>query len=145
MNAERFEQLAAAYGGDLKRWPAAEREAAQAFAARDPGVSERLLFEARQIDAALNASSMPEVSPELRARVLQSAPKARRSKADRGLPWWVWAPGAGLAAACAAGAIFGAVVTAQFAGETRADTVIAVNSAAPPEVAGMTDDDVELL
>ncbi len=31
MTTERFKQLASAYGADLKRWPAAEREAALQF------------------------------------------------------------------------------------------------------------------
>ena len=118
---------------------------ALAFAAREPVLSERLLFEARRTDAVLDASAPPHVSADLRARILQSAPERRRAARERGLPWWVWAPGAGLAAACAAGALFGAVATAQFARDTQADTVLAANVETSSGVLGAADDDVELL
>ena len=39
MNAERFASLLDAYGAEPRRWPDAERDAAQAFARADPRAS----------------------------------------------------------------------------------------------------------
>ena len=73
MNAERMRLLAEAYGADKRRWPRAERVAAEAFVAADPSQAERLLFDARQTDAALDASPRPMVSNALRDAVIASA------------------------------------------------------------------------
>ena len=108
MNAERLRQLADAYGAEPGRWPAAEREAALALLAEDRR-AERLLFEARKLDAALDASPTPAVSPALRERVLAAAgglgPQPRRRFA--GLSPLGWASGLGWAAAAVAGIAIG--------------------------------------
>src|SRR5690606_1457714 len=54
MTRERFENLADAYGGDLRRWPEAEREAGRALAAADPRAA-ALLLEADAVDALLDS------------------------------------------------------------------------------------------
>lgn len=61
MNAERFRDLAEAWGGDLDRWPAAERDQARAFLAVSPDAAQALA-EARGLDAALDAWRPPEAS-----------------------------------------------------------------------------------
>ncbi|MDX2275352.1 MAG: hypothetical protein NW206_07855 [Hyphomonadaceae bacterium] len=58
MNAERFKAIVEAYGADEKRWPEAERSAAMAFAARPE--AQKLLAEARALDALLDASEDTE-------------------------------------------------------------------------------------
>ena len=45
MDLDRFAALASAYGGDVSRWPPADREVAAALMARDPGATAELLAE----------------------------------------------------------------------------------------------------
>lgn len=128
MDACRLQQLAAAYGADLRRWPEAEREAARAFLAADPG-RERLLFEARQLDAALDASPAPQVQAVLRERVIAAAAEAglrpRPAPAGRrGLSRWAWLSGAGWAAAGAAGIMIGLASGAEVTRDLQADAVL---------------------
>jgi hypothetical protein len=135
MDAHRFEQLASAFGADFRRWPAAEREAAMAFATANRTESERLLFDARMIDAALEAATAPQPTYELRQQVISTAPqpRPRRLRANA----WFWIPSAGVAAACAAGAIVGVLAMDRASANSTADTVIAANADA-----GWTDNDL---
>jgi hypothetical protein len=142
MDRERFAALVDAFGADFRRWPEAERDAARAFRAAQPAVCEALLAEAAGLDAALDEIAALQPSAALRERILASAPRTRRplislGRFRRAAPWL--APGAGLAAACAAGAWLG--VTASHTAETRmrADTVLVASadlSAGDPEDAG---------
>jgi hypothetical protein len=131
MDRERFAALVDAYGADLRRWPEAERDAARVFRAAQPAVCEPLLAEAARIDAALDEIAALQPSAALRERILASAPRTRRplvslGRFRRAAPWL--APGAGLAAACAAGAWLG--VSASHTAETRmrADTVLVASA-----------------
>jgi hypothetical protein len=130
MTAERFAALAEAYGGDLRRWPEAEREAACAFWKAEPATAEPVLEAARWMDGALSSAPQPYPSAALRERVLASA--ARRP-ARRLLAGWSWnvgwlAPGAGLAAACVAGAWLGLVASHHVGSQLRADTVLVASA-----------------
>ncbi|HWE45128.1 MAG TPA: hypothetical protein VG407_03790 [Caulobacteraceae bacterium] len=135
MDASRFEQLASAYGANFKRWPAAERDAAVAYAAANRTESERLLFEARMIDAALESVAQPQPTHELRQKVIALAPqpRPRRLRANA----WFWIPSAGFAAACAAGALLGVMAMDRVSATSNTDTVIAANADA-----GWTDNDL---
>jgi len=108
MTRERFEGLAEAYGGDVTRWPAAERDSAALLMASDSAHAQAVLARAGALDAALNAFAAPLVAPALRDRVLATAPGPRVAR-------WPWlspaALAAGLAAACAAGLVVGIVVS----------------------------------
>lgn len=88
MDRTRFEAIVAAYGAEPRRWPAEEREAAEAFHA----ASRIDVGEAAALDHALDAArDMPDASL-LSARIL------KQRRALRGEP----APGARWAlAACA--------------------------------------------
>lgn len=142
MNRERFATLADAFGADLGRWPEAERDAARAFRTAHPAISESLLAEAGRLDDLLLGLAAPQASAALRDRILASAPQAPRpffslGRFRQAAPWL--APGAGLAAACAAGAWLG--MTASHTAETRlrADTVLVASadlSAADSDDAG---------
>lgn len=79
MDRERFDQLLAAYGGDLGRWPAEDRTAAAAFAAQDADAA-AALKEAAALDRVLDSAreDAPDTSA-LTARILAQAPRA--------LPW----------------------------------------------------------
>ncbi len=103
MSPERFDALIAAYGAEPSRWPAAERGAAMAYQHQHPDA----LSGEQALDEALDAWRPAPASVALRERILAAAPKPAR-------PRWswrqVWLPGAGLAAACAAGAVVGATL-----------------------------------
>jgi len=105
MTPERFETLAEAYGGDVARWPDAERETAAELMAAQPALASELLARAGDLDALLTACAPPQGSPGLAGRIAAGAPKAR----PRWIGWLLPAGmGAGLAAACAAGVMAGA-------------------------------------
>ena len=70
MTPERFVRLAEIHGGDLKRWPEAERPAAFLLLARTPALRTRL-DEARHLDKALLLASRT-VAEERAQRVSQS-------------------------------------------------------------------------
>lgn len=126
MNIDRLKELAEAYGADTRRWPAAERGAADALMAADPGAVERALFDARQTDAALGASPRPVVSMALRDRVIAAAvgagltPKRARFAIGR----LAWLSGAGWAAAACAGMVAGANLTLYLTADEQADAVL---------------------
>jgi hypothetical protein len=87
MTLEDFRRLAETWGGDLGRWPAAERDAARALAATPQGRA--ILERARQLDALMAAP--PDVPPErvrgaVHAVVLQVAADAERTSRSR----WSW-------------------------------------------------------
>ncbi len=106
MTPERFETLAEAHGGDVARWPAAEREAAAALMIAEPALVQGVLARAAALDAALDAWAPMAVTRDLRERVVAAAPVQRRPGR---LAAWFWGAGAsaGLAAACAAGLAVG--------------------------------------
>jgi hypothetical protein len=128
MDRTRLSELAAAYGADWRRWPAAEREAARALVARDPQ-AERLLFEARQLDAALDLAPRAEASEALRRRVIAAAPRPRKGlfaawTSLRPPARSVWLSGAGLAAAVCAGLVVGEATMHRATAGLQADTVL---------------------
>lgn len=126
MNADRMRELAEAWGGDLRRWPAADREAAQTFALLQPEVAERALFEARQLDAVLDAVPSVQVSIALRDRVIASAGAAglMARAAWPGLRRLLWIGGAGWAAAACAGVVFGMTLTSDLERQVQLDMVL---------------------
>jgi hypothetical protein len=124
MDLDRFRALADAYGGDLRRWPAAERAAAAAL--RDADAGARALLDAEAgFDHLLHQAPAP-VPAALRAAVLAGAPKPRGRRAA----WRLWVSGAGLAATAAAGALAGAVWISTAAQDVRTESLLA---AAAPE------------
>ena len=125
MNAQRFQNLAEAYGADLRHWPEAERGAARAFMGADPHGAERLLFEARQMDLVLDASSRAVVSHDLRERVIAMAATAGlKPRARFAFGHLAWASGAGWAAACAAGVLVGLNLSQPAVSRAEADAVL---------------------
>lgn len=124
MNAERFEELAAAWGGVIARWPAAEQDAAFAFLAAEPETADGILAEARALDAALDGHAVPAVPAALRDRVIAAAPKP-----VAGRSMWRWLAGAGvgagLAAATAAGVVAGVQLAASQAPPSEDERLLA--------------------
>lgn len=132
MNRQRFETLAEAFGGDVARWPEAEREAAAERMAAEPDWARGVLAEAANLDLALDTWEAPRGSIGLASRIAAGAPAGRRRR------WAGWllpaGMGAGLAAACAAGVVAGAALAQSLPAGSDADAL----------VAAYDDDDVSL-
>lgn len=125
MDETRFGALAEAWGGDLRRWPEAERQAGQIFADAHPRQAERLLFEADALDALLDASPRPTVSMGLRDRVTASASVLGKAHgAWPSLSRLLWLGGAGWAAAACAGVMFGTNLGGHLADQRQAEAVV---------------------
>lgn len=126
MSIERLKSLTEAYGADGRRWPEAERAAAEAALAQDAVAADRLLREADAVDAVLDASPRPVVSTALRDRVLASAlsagltPKQARRVWDRLVIWFA----AGWAAAACAGVVAGVNLTGHLSADARTEAVL---------------------
>jgi|SRR6185436_3560931 len=137
MNSQRFETLAEAFGGDVAAWPDAEREAAAAFMAADPARAEAILASAAALDEALAAWSPLRAASGVMDAILAKAPKPRT--AWRWTGWLVPAGlGAGLAAACAAGVVLGARLSAP---PPASDTDSIVTAVSDEDVALYLDED----
>jgi hypothetical protein len=110
MNEDRFQALAAAYGADLGRWPAAERAAADAFVALHAEQAHRLLAGEQALDDALACDAAAEPTHTLRSRIIEAAPRQRATA--RAMRWLTaMGLGLGLAASCAAGVAAGFSLT----------------------------------
>lgn len=97
MRMERFLAILEAYGAVPERWPQAEREAAEAFAAAEPEAG-RALAEAAALDRALDAAPKAAPSRALFEAVLASAPRPRARAVGPGWrleDWLGWALGGG--------------------------------------------------
>lgn len=105
MVQERFALLARTYGGDLRRWPAAERAAADALLARNQAVSRAVLARETRLDGRLDAYFVPTPSAALVGRILAAAPQPALLW-SRARLWW---SGLGFAGVGLAGALTGAL------------------------------------
>ena len=110
MSVERFADLAEVYGGDVARWPEAERETARALLASQPARLETLLAQATRLDRLLDLAPAQSVDSALLGRLIAAAPQPV-SSARR----WLAAMGAalGLGAAALAGVAAGVVLGGQ--------------------------------
>ena len=126
MSIDRLTALTEAYGADRRRWPEAERAAAEAALAQETAAADRLLRDADAVDALLDASPRPTVSAALRDRVLASAlsagltPKQARRVWDRLVIWFA----AGWAAAACAGVVAGVNLTGHLTADAKAEAVL---------------------
>jgi len=121
MDLKRFEALAEAYGADLRRWPVAERGAADSLMASQPEGTCAVLSAAEALDDWLAASPPPTPSFALRDAVLAAAPKARPQRSAIG--WWL--SGAGFASAALVGVFVGGSALTAITADARADAVLA--------------------
>lgn len=85
MNALRFIEILQSYGANSARWPATEREAMHAFAAKFDD-AQTLLSEQARLDAMLDTAVAPPPSAFLRARILGKAKPVFGAANDR-LPY----------------------------------------------------------
>ena len=105
MTPERFRTIVAAYGSDARRWPQAERAAAEAWAHAHPRDALNALDEAAELDAWLMQDTVAPPAPALFERIVATAPPPQRAR-RRGRVWW---SGAAFAGVGLAGALAGAV------------------------------------
>lgn len=80
MTLERFATILDAYGGEVWRWPAEERVAAERLLTASPE-ARALRERAAILDRALEEAPSLRPSPALRRAVLQTAPAAPRAAA----------------------------------------------------------------
>lgn len=112
MRIQRFIELSEIYGADLRRWPEAERAAAE-DAARNSVEAASALTRAAELDAFLDMSNVPAPTATLRERIGNSAP-ARRPISLVGLLWrGVGLAGMGIAGAAAGMLLAGLLVSAR--------------------------------
>ncbi|MCE4056404.1 hypothetical protein [Pseudomonas sp. Au-Pse12] len=83
MTPERFAYLADAYGADLQRWPAGEREAAQALLGDGNALAAEALRQARWLDSQLDSYQLAAPGPALAQRIIAAA-----ATAPRGASFW---------------------------------------------------------
>lgn len=124
MTLERFSDLTEAYGADLRRWPVAERAAAEALMTRDARA--RLLREeADVLDSLLDAVAHPVVSSLMVERAVAGSASAGLKRRASWRLWsrLAWLSGAGWAAAAFAGVAFGFSLTGSLTQDLRADAV----------------------
>lgn len=89
MTPERFVHLADAYGADVNRWPAAEREGARQLLASDDPVAVSALQDASWLDLRLNRHVAPAPDAALLRQVVASAfVTPRESLWTRHGRWW---------------------------------------------------------
>ena len=119
LSLERFEALAAAFGGNIGRWPRAERDAAIGLTASRPAETGRLLQAAQILDVLLGAAPAEAPSSALLGAILRNA-----SLKDEPARLWRWVMGFGVGAAlagtAAAGVAAGLVIAPASIGTTRA-------------------------
>ncbi len=75
MTVERFADLAEIYGGDVARWPEAEREIARALLAAEPVRLERVLADAARLDRLLDLAPSQSADAALLGRLIAAAPR----------------------------------------------------------------------
>lgn len=75
MNWQRLAEIVEAFGASPERWPAAERQAAEALVARS-AEARALVAQARELDALLDMAPASVATPELAARIMAARPVA---------------------------------------------------------------------
>lgn len=135
VRSDRFKAIVEAYGVNPRRWPEHEREGALEFMNRHPEKAGDLMRDAVVTDEYLGALINPHASDSLhwetlahmmpfsRAEVMTFVPKAAKPS-----PRFWLATGFGLAAACAAGIVFGVNLGLMSTTELRVEEVLASSS-----------------
>ena len=119
MTEERFFQIIETYGSDPARWPAAERDAARAFAAAYPDKAAPALRMEARLDALLGLAKTGTDVPELlERRILRSLPAPAVAQPR-------WQVPAAVAAMLLAGVFLGFASGAMTVTDTVSDTVYA--------------------
>lgn len=129
MKEERFEALAEAFGGEVSRWPAAERDAAAALMLTRPDWAGGVLALAGELDGQLLAYAAPRSARQLVEQIVAGAPRSRK------VGWAAWLLPAGMGTGLAAASVAGFIVGIQRAAIIDPPTV------APSTIAALADDE----
>jgi hypothetical protein len=89
MELPRFEAILDAYGGNPERWPLEEKQQALTLLAQSP-MAKSLQQSANSLDLLLDASKVPEPSPELMASILMQTPPLPAPSTSKS--WFSWPP-----------------------------------------------------
>jgi hypothetical protein len=126
MSLERFEDLAETYGGEIARWPEAEREAARALLAVEGPRLTPVLVAATHLDRLLDRAPAQAPDAALLGRLISAAPAAAPSSHR-------WIAGLSAALGLSVAAFAGVVVGVSMGRPAVAPpTVVTVASAAEP-------------
>lgn len=126
MSLERFEDLAETYGGEIARWPEAEREAARALLAVEASRLTPVLVAAAHLDRLLDRAPAQAPDSALLGRLISAAPTAAPSSRR-------WIAGLSAALGLSAAAFAGVVVGVSMGRPAAAPpVVVTVASAAEP-------------
>jgi hypothetical protein len=136
LTREQFQALAAAYGGDIARWPAAARDEATLLAAAEPEFTRDALGVEATLDAALDELPRVSASAQLFEQIVAGAPRRRASPPAR---WRLWLTPAGLGAALAGVAAAGVLLGAQVGEQTRTNTDASAQSVADLDVSSVAE------
>ncbi len=135
LDATRFQRVLDVYGADPRRWPHAERAAAQAYRAVRPHEAEPLIADAAALDALLAAAPSQQPSAALMGAILAAAPQGarpenwaqrlRRAGVGGALQWGAWLQ-AGFGRPARWGGVFAAalmfgIALGYWVGDRRAD------------------------
>ncbi|WP_339542479.1 hypothetical protein [Pseudomonas sp. JAI120] len=104
MTPERFVYLADVYGADLRRWPEAEWDTAQALLRSGNVNARKALQQARWLDSQLDSHQLAFPDPALVLQIRQSAPRSFWSRYAN------WLSPAGLVGVGIAGIVTGMLV-----------------------------------
>lgn len=137
MDAERFSALAAAYGGDLRRWPQAQRIAAASFAGSDRG--QAMLRRAGTLDVLLDSYDIKAPGKALYDSILGAADR-HLVRRRRQRFWWL---GLGLASVGLAGAVAGLALVTVVTPEIQPDHYVLDANATAFGDAGPDGDTIE--
>ncbi|TPK70008.1 hypothetical protein FJ930_20375 [Mesorhizobium sp. B2-4-15] len=137
MDAERFAALAEAYGGDLRRWPEAEREAAAAFAPSEAG--QAISRHAGTLDTLLDSYSVQPPGKALHGSILRVADRHLVQRRRQRF-WWL---GLGLAGIGLAGAVAGLALVTVVTPEAQPDHYVLDANATAFGDAGPDSDTIE--
>jgi len=119
MDLARFRRIVEAWGASPRRWPPAERAAAEAFLAASPEAA-RLVEDAASLDTLLDAVPAPRPTAALAGRLLQRP--ARRAGRGWLAELWPFGPVWQPVSAFAAAALFGIALGAAEPGTVFPDT-----------------------
>lgn len=103
MSLDRFAELADIHGGDVGRWPEAEREAARALLAAEPFRLEAVLADAARLDRLLDLAPAQSADAALLGRLIAAAPRPASASLR-------WLAGAGAALGLGVAALAGVAV-----------------------------------
>ena len=134
MTKDEFEELAAAYGGEIARWPAAQRDEAALLAAAEPDFARAVLEREARLDAALDELPRAVASAALFEQIVATAPAVRRRPR-----WRLWLAPAGLSAALAGVAAAGVLLGVQLGERSSVNTEVSAQSVADLDVSAVAE------